>query len=284
MNTYTYILIILLLNSCITPSKYNELKKRSNIHDYNIEKLHDEIDKLDNLNRSQSNIIIKLIQDTIKLSKKYEILDHRYNDNIEGGSSNIVHMSRQTDNARKEIIALRRNIDQYQKDIKRKEFEFNEFRDLVYSFLMSFSNEGIKMISNGDAGTIRLIVDDALLFEPGGYLLTVESGNLVSYIASFLGRNKDIITTIVSNTDKSDSIVNKVDTISNKDINESLELSAKRSIEISREILKNEYVSPDKIITSGRNSSNPVTNNTDELSKSKNRRTEFILSRNNYYE
>lgn len=264
-----FILVLTTLTSCVLPKKYNELAQKATKFDATTAELNSKISTLEAELAKEKDARIKLEQDTIKLLGRYKNLDHRFKNNVTGGTSDAARLTRQVDDTKKQISDFRRRIDEYEKQTKAQEIAINDFRDLVTAFIMSFPSEGIKMSAENDK--IRLTIDDALLFEPGGHLLTIESADLISYIASFLARNKDIVATIVSNTDPSDT---KADNYF-----EAWELSVKRSAEITREIFKNVNVKKENIIAAGRGPSLPVSSAKDELSKSKNRRTDIILTK-----
>ncbi|MFI3261654.1 MAG: hypothetical protein R3Y26_01970 [Rikenellaceae bacterium] len=287
-----YAFSLLALSSCILPKKYNVLAEKETTFNNTVDSLNDQISALKTNLSTEQDARISLEQDTIKLAREYKILNYKYLNNISGGTSDATRFVRRIDDARQEITTLRKRIDEYERKIKYQEISITNFNNLVTTFIMSFPNDGIKMKSYNDR--IVLTIDDALLFEPGGYMLTVESADLISYLASFLARNKEIKALIVSNTDPSDTL-NANDVFSNNDVDstavnakniiapstnfEAWELSVKRSTEILREIFKNKSVIQSNVTAAGKGCSSPVTTKTDDYSKSQNRRTEIILTK-----
>lgn len=283
---FIYVVLLLTLNSCILPKKYNELATKETTFNTTVSSLNTKITALETELSKTQEARIKLEQDTIRLTKDYKILNYKYLNNISGGTSDATRFIRQLDDTRQEVASLRKRIDYYERDIKFKEIALTNFKNIVTTFIMSFPNDGIKMKTYDDK--IILTIDDALLFEPGGYMLTVESADLISFIASFLARNKDIKALIVSNTDPSDSLNPVLVDTDTSDVEvatsmvnplESLELSVKRSTEIIREIFKNKSVDKSNVTAAGKGGSNPVTKKTDDYSKALNRRTEIILTK-----
>ncbi|MFI3267963.1 MAG: hypothetical protein R3Y51_04505 [Rikenellaceae bacterium] len=287
-----YILAILTLNSCVLPKKYTELEKKETTFNTTLDSLNEQIATLKTNLASEQSSRISLEKDTIKLIQEYKILNYKYINSISGGTSDATRFIRQIDDARQEITTLRKRIDIYERDKRLKETSITSFKNLVTTFIMSFPNDGIKMSTFEDR--IVLTFDDALLFEPGGYMLTIESADLVSYISSFLARNKDIKALIISNTDPSDTLSETAEvyteSTATSDTNlegiivpstnfEAWELSVKRSSEIIREIFKNKSVVQSNITAAGKGGANPVTTKTDDYSKSLNRRTEIILTK-----
>lgn len=255
----------LLFSSCIMPKKYSTLADKYSSSDAVISSKQKTIDSFTNSLALEKDARMKLIQDTLRLSKSYNSLVQRYHDNQMGGSADATKFIRQIDDNRKMMTEYKMRLDDLEKQIKLRELELNDFRMLVSSFLYSIPSEGVKLSVQNDK--ILLSIDEALLFEPKGYMLTVESAEIILYIANFLAKNPDISAMVVGHTDNSLSL------------DESWDVSVKRASEIVKEMFKNKSVIQKNVIAAGRGSSHPLKTDDSAISKLENRRTEIVLTK-----
>lgn len=273
-----YILILLVasmfLVSCIMPHKYNQLSENYRNSDLTITALKKTVDSFSTSLTAEKDARIKLVQDTIRLNGAYRNMVSKYRSNLSGGSADATRLMRQLDDNRRILTEYRKRIDDYEKEYSSKELDLRDFRTLVNNFLMSIPSEGIRM--SVESGNIVLSIDDALLFEPGGYMLTVESADLLASLSNFFANNPDVKVLVVGNTAPEDSKTAETS------ISDDLDLSTKRAAEIVRQMLKNKSLKDTNVIAAGRGASNIVTGDSSEVSKSKNRRTELILTKSLY--
>ena len=124
-------------------------------------------------------------------------------------------------------------------------------------------------------GVVYISLADNMLYKSGSYEINDRAAETLSKIAKIITDYKDYDVLIEGNTDNVP--VNK-NAASMKNIRNNWDLSALRASSVVQ-ALQNQYgVDPKRLTAGGRGEYNPVTSNSTELGKQRNRRTQIIIT------
>jgi chemotaxis protein MotB len=119
-------------------------------------------------------------------------------------------------------------------------------------------------------GVVYISLSDNMLYKSGSYEISPRAGETLSKIAKIIKDYRDYDVLIEGNTDNVP--------ISQKNIRNNWDLSALRASSVVQS-LQNEYgVEPKRLTAGGRGEYNPVASNDSEDGKTKNRRTQIIIT------
>ena len=124
-------------------------------------------------------------------------------------------------------------------------------------------------------GVVYISLADNMLYKSGSYEINDRAAETLSKIAKIITDYKDYEVLIEGNTDNVP--VNK-NAASMKNIRNNWDLSALRASSVVQ-ALQNQYgVDPKRLTAGGRGEYNPVTSNSTEVGKQRNRRTQIIIT------
>ncbi|MEZ5018436.1 MAG: OmpA family protein [Flavipsychrobacter sp.] len=119
-------------------------------------------------------------------------------------------------------------------------------------------------------GVVYISLSDNMLYKSGSYNISTRAGETLSKIAKIIKDYKDYEVLVEGNTDNVP--------ITRENIRNNWDLSALRASSVVQ-ALQNEYgVDPKRMTAGGRGEYNPVADNDTEMGKTKNRRTEIIIT------
>jgi chemotaxis protein MotB len=152
----------------------------------------------------------------------------------------------------------------------RKDSAVNALKSKVSAALMGFENNGLTVkLQNGK---VYVSLDEKLLFKSGSISVDPKGVDALKNLAKVLEQNQDISVNIEGHTD---NVPYKGGTSGIKD---NWDLSAQRATSIVRIILDNSKIDPKRLSASGRGEFLPISPNSSDVNKQKNRRTEIILT------
>ena len=119
-------------------------------------------------------------------------------------------------------------------------------------------------------GVVYISLDDKMLYRSGSYEVSDQAGEILSKIAKIIMDYKDYDVLVEGNTD--------TDPISRPNIRNNWDLSALRASSVVQ-VLQNHYgIDPKRLTAGGRGEYNPVASNSTPEGKSRNRRTQIIIT------
>jgi chemotaxis protein MotB len=119
-------------------------------------------------------------------------------------------------------------------------------------------------------GVVYISLSDNMLYKSGSYEISPQAGETLSKIAKIITDYKDYDVLIEGNTDNVP--------ISQKNIRNNWDLSTLRASSVVQ-ALQNDYgVQPKRLTAGGRGEYNPIASNDTEEGKTKNRRTQIIIT------
>jgi chemotaxis protein MotB len=119
-------------------------------------------------------------------------------------------------------------------------------------------------------GVVYISLSDNMLYKSGSYEISDRAGSTLSKIAKIITDYKDYDVLIEGNTDNVP--------ISKANIRNNWDLSALRASSVVQALQNNYGVDPKRLTAGGRGEYNPVASNDTPDGKSKNRRTEIIIT------
>ena len=261
---YVGAILLILCTSCVTKKKY----------------LLAENGRLDALNRNDwlSDDLAKRIDDNRKLTLRIQ--------NLEAEASELRKSLRECQAALGSNISekdkLAALLDQEMSELRRKEQLINELQDLinaqnekvqmllnsVKSALMGFSNDELSVEEKD--GKIYVAMSDKLLFQSGSAQVDKRGKEALAKLAEVLNKQADIDVMIEGHTD-----TKPINTVQFKD---NWDLSVIRATSVVRILTKDYKINPLQIQPSGRGEYMPVATNETADGRSRNRRTEIIIS------
>jgi chemotaxis protein MotB len=119
-------------------------------------------------------------------------------------------------------------------------------------------------------GVVYISLSDNMLYKSGSYEISDKAGSTLSKIAKIITDYKDYDVLVEGNTDTVP--------ISKPNIRNNWDLSALRASSVVQSLQNNFGVDPKRLTAGGRGEYNPVTNNDTPDGRSRNRRTEIIIT------
>ncbi len=309
---------ILLLNSCVSLKKYNELQalhknctdentglKSKNLEFFTL--ITEQTANISNLKKHNE----QLTADSVSNGAKYRDLLHKYQDlnqsydtllnkNMSLMKGNkfetqklISELEKTKENLQKKEDALKKleseldskrlKLDDLQTSLDEKQLRLDELQSIlnkkdsvvkalknkVSEALLGYENKGLTVKQKN--GKVYVSMDESLLFASGKYEVTAKGTDALKKLAKVLEANTDINIMVEGHTDN-------VPYKGTDQLLDNWDLSAKRATTVIRILLGGSGINPERITAAGRSEYVPVDKANTPEARSKNRRTEIILS------
>lgn len=199
-----------------------------------------------------------------ELKKSYATLQSSLDKSIQQSSQSNVNISKLVD----EINASNKFIKQLV-DAKSKSDSLNMV--LTNNLTRSLSRDELQEVDiKVLKGVVYISLADNMLYKSGSYEIGERAGETLSKIAKIITDYKDYDVLVEGNTDNVP--------ISRTNIRNNWDLSALRASSVVQE-LQNKYgVDPKRLSAAGRGEYNPIADNSTEVGKQRNRRTQIIIT------
>ena len=210
------------------------------------------------------------LEDQLSQAKKdYASLQGSLDKSLTNASANNVNISKLVDQINESNQYIRHLV-----EVKSKSDSLNMV--LTNNLTRSLSKEEMKEVDvQVLKGVVYISLADNMLYKSGSYEINDRAAETLSKIAKIITDYKDYEVLIEGNTDNVP--VNK-NAASMKNIRNNWDLSALRASSVVQ-ALQNQYgVDPKRLTAGGRGEYNPVTSNSTELGKQRNRRTQIIIT------
>lgn len=119
-------------------------------------------------------------------------------------------------------------------------------------------------------GVVYISLSDNMLYKSGSYEISAAAGETLSKIAKIIKDYKDYDVLIEGNTDNVP--------ISQKNIRNNWDLSALRASSVVQSLQNDHGVDPKRLTAGGRGEYNPIASNDSDAGRTKNRRTQIIIT------
>tara|TARA_R110001583_G_scaffold39735_2_gene127208 strand:+ start:4254 stop:5258 length:1005 start_codon:yes stop_codon:yes gene_type:complete len=201
---------------------------------------------------------------------------HKTQDNLNLREDEVVRLEqdlrrrlKKLDDLQNEIGRRDKRLLELERALAKKDEAVLALKNKVMNALTGFDNKGLS-ISNRN-GKVYVSMDEKLLFKSGSYTVDVRGAQALKQLAQVLSANKDINIVIEGHTDN-------VPYKGSGDLKDNWDLSVKRATSIVRILSLNKGINPQRMTVAGRSKYLPIGTNASAEGRSKNRRTEIILT------
>ena len=210
------------------------------------------------------------LEDQLSQAKKdYASLQGSLDKSLTNASANNVNISKLVDQINESNQYIRHLV-----EVKSKSDSLNMV--LTNNLTRSLSKEEMKEVDvQVLKGVVYISLADNMLYKSGSYEINDRAAETLSKIAKIITDYKDYEVLIEGNTD---NVPVNTSAPTMKNIRNNWDLSALRASSVVQ-ALQNEYgVDPKRLTAGGRGEYNPVTSNSTEVGKQRNRRTQIIIT------
>ena len=255
---------MIMCTSCVTKQKFL-LAENGRFDALNrIDFLTESLEKCSDENVNQAMKINGLVTDTTDLRRSLRICQKAL-------SSNISEREKLSALLEQEMIELRKKeqtINELQDMIKMQNERVQSLLNSVKDALMGFSSDELSVEEKD--GKIYVAMSDKLLFQSGSAQVDRRGREALAILAEVLNRQTDIDVMIEGHTD-----TKPINTVQFKD---NWDLSVIRATSVVRILTEDYKINPLQIHPAGRGEYIPVATNETVEGRSRNRRTEIIIS------
>jgi len=196
--------------------------------------------------------------------------------NLQLREDEVLALEKEMDARKRKLDALQAELskrDQRMRELEtalnRKDAAVKALKQKVMSALTGFEGNGLSITTKN--GKVYVSMDEKLLFRSGSYQVDQRGVQALGQLSKVLAQNKDINVMIEGHTDN-------VPYNGSGALKDNWDLSVKRATSIVRIIVRNKSVAASRLIVAGRGEFIPVESNSTSVGRSKNRRTEIILT------
>lgn len=210
------------------------------------------------------------LEDQLAQAKKdYASLQGSLDKSLNNASANNVNISKLVDQINESNQYIRHLV-----EVKSKSDSLNMV--LTNNLTRSLSKEEMKEVDvQVLKGVVYISLADNMLYKSGSYVINDRAAETLSKIAKIIMDYKDYEVLIEGNTD---NVPVNASAATMKNIRNNWDLSCLRASSVVQ-ALQNQYgVDPKRLTAGGRGEYNPVTTNSTEVGKQRNRRTQIIIT------
>lgn len=169
----------------------------------------------------------------------------------------------------KDLQARSNQIEELQSLIADKEQKMISLKENLSEALTNFEGQGLSVELRD--GKVYVSMENKLLFASGSWIAGSEGQKAVKELGKVLADNPDIAVLIEGHTDN-------VPYGGNGSLTDNWDLSTKRATEVLKLLLNNGNINPQNLTAAGKGEFAPLTPNTTNEGKAKNRRIEVVLT------
>ena len=246
-----------LATSCVTNKKYNALQTE-------YQATRDGLLECNSQSKSMEYLIKDLRSQNASLERQLEDMKATLNQSLLNSQQGSVNIAKLVD----EINASNKYIKELI-SVKTKSDSLNIA--LTNKLTRSLSNDELRDVDvKVLKGVVYISLADNMLFKTGSYEISDRAMETLSKIAKIIKDYKDYDVLVEGNTDNVP--------ITRTNIRNNWDLSALRASSVVQ-VLQNQFgVNPSRLTAGGRGEFNPISDNTSDLGRQRNRRTEIIIT------
>lgn len=211
----------------------------------------------------------------LKSSEKYyDLSDRLRKDSTQLANSNQVYkelLDRKVDqNIEKDIELIYKEADlkHLQDKLMARQAKLSRLKSSISSALFGFGADELSVYLAD--GQVHIALAEQLLFSSGSAWVNQRGKQALSDLAQVLQREPDLEITIEGHTDNIP--------VSGTNYKDNWDLSVSRAMAVTRILVDDFQVNPQRITAAGRSKYDPVASNQNESGRDNNRRTEIIVS------
>lgn len=176
---------------------------------------------------------------------------------------------RTLDTLQAELNKRDKRLQELESALNRKDEAVRALKQKVMNALTGFDGNGLSITTKN--GKVYVSMDEKLLFKSGSYQVDQRGVEALGHLARVLAQNKDINVMIEGHTDN-------VTYNGSGELKDNWDLSVKRATSIVRILVNNKSIDAKRLTVAGRSKYVPIGTNATADGRSKNRRTEIILT------
>lgn len=196
------------------------------------------------------------------LQKKEDLL-RQLGENLDAKKSSLDELTFELDKRNARLAELEKILDAQKKIAQ-------DLKDKVSEALLGFENNGLTVAMRD--GKVYVSLDEKLLFKSASWDIDANGRNALRKLAGVLERNPDIQIMIEGHTD------NVPYNPGSGNLRDNWDLSVKRATTVVRTLLEGSKIDAKRLTASGRGEYIPVDRNNSSEARTKNRRTEIVLT------
>jgi chemotaxis protein MotB len=173
------------------------------------------------------------------------------------------------DNMSVELKKREARVNELQDILKKKDQAAADLRKKLSDALVGFENKGLTITQRN--GKVYVSLDESLLFASGKTNVEAKGVEALKNVATVLEQNPDINVMVEGHTDD-------VAMRGTGEIKDNWDLSVMRATSVTKILLNNAKIEPQRIISAGRGEFVPLDTGKTPEARKKNRRTEIILT------
>ena len=267
--------VILLVAGCLLVSSCVSKKDLENCKLENKEltdKYQTTQDKLSDVNSqlAASKVRVASLEEQLEQTKSaYSSLQNSLDKSLTASNQTTVNISKLVDQINESNQYIRHLV-----EVKSKSDSLNLI--LTNNLTRSLSKEELKEVDvQVLKGVVYISLADNMLYKSGSYEINERAAETLSKIAKIIKDYKDYDVLIEGNTD---NVPVNTAAASMKNIRNNWDLSCLRASSVVQALINQYGVDPKRLTAGGRGEFNPVTSNSTEVGKQRNRRTQIIIT------
>ncbi|MBD98748.1 MAG: hypothetical protein CMO34_02810 [Verrucomicrobia bacterium] len=168
-----------------------------------------------------------------------------------------------------ELDERAKRVEELEAILSRKDSSVNALKAKVQNALLGFENEGLSIEQKN--GKVYVSLDESLLFASGSYNVDKKGKEVLQKLGDVLANNAEVNILVEGHTDN-------VPYNGSGALKDNWDLSVKRATSVVKIILGNSKIDAQRLSAAGRADHAPLASNDTAEGRSKNRRTEIILT------
>lgn len=188
---------------------------------------------------------------------------------LETARLNLEAKERNLAELKSELERREKRVNELEAVLNRKDSTVNALKAKVQNALLGFENNGLTIEQKN--GKVYVSLDESLLFASGSYNIGKKGKEALNNLGSVLEKNKDVNVLVEGHTDN-------VPYNGSGALKDNWDLSVKRATSVVKIILEKSNIDAERLTAAGRADFVPIATNDNAEGRSKNRRTEIILT------
>ncbi len=272
------IITILILDSCVSKSKYESVVYSRDSLDLVVDSMHQVIKGLEgrienelSTNKKFAENIKNLQTQLMNAKDNYNNLKNKASGETQELLSRLEEMQADKIKTDFQLSKTSEQLEEIKRLLAERDQKMNSLREKISNALLGFRDKGLTVdIRNGK---VYVSLSNQLLFSSGSTKIDSQGKDALKDLAVVLNENEDINILVEGHTD--DQAVT-----SGYRFKDNWELSVLRATEVVNFLQKEGEVDPKRMIASGKSEYMPVKEESTAEARSFNRRTEIILTPN----
>lgn len=170
---------------------------------------------------------------------------------------------------REELDLRAKRVEELETVLNNKDSMVNALKSKVQDALLGFENNGLTIEQKN--GKVYVSLDESLLFKSGSYEVDAKGKTVLKKLAGVLEKNNDVNVLVEGHTDS-------IPYNGSGQLRDNWDLSVRRATSVVKIVLEGSQLDPARLTAAGRGEHMPLATNKTSEGRSKNRRTEIILT------